>query len=108
MARRTKKVGITGKFGPRYGVTVRKRIRDVRKHRQKAQKCPECQHSAVRRESTGIWKCRHCGLVFAAAAYSTRIREFKKDQATMLEYEEIAIEKQPETMDERPTAPKMM
>ncbi|MCK4757502.1 MAG: 50S ribosomal protein L37ae, partial [Thermoplasmata archaeon] len=78
MARRTKKVGITGKFGPRYGVTVRKRIKDVSRHRQKAQKCPECQHSAVRRESTGIWKCRHCGLVFAAAAYSTRIREFKK------------------------------
>ena len=90
MARRTKKVGITGKFGPRYGVTVRKKIKEVSKARQSPQKCPECQHSAVKRESSGIWICNHCGLKFAASAYSIKTREFKKEQATMLEYKELS------------------
>ncbi len=90
MARRTKKVGITGKFGPRYGVTVRKKIKEASKARQSPQKCPECQYSAVKRESSGIWICSHCGLKFAASAYSIKTREFKKEQATMLEYEELS------------------
>ena len=80
MARRTKKVGITGKFGPRYGVTVRKKIKEASKAAQTPQKCPECQYMAVKRESSGIWLCRHCGLKFAASAYSIRTREFKKEQ----------------------------
>lgn len=81
MARGTKKVGIAGKYGPRYGVTIRKRIKEVSKHRQKPSRCPECMHVAVKRESSGIWKCRHCQLVFAAGAYSTRMRSFKKDES---------------------------
>ena len=92
MARRTKKVGITGKFGPRYGVTVRKKIKEASKPRQAPQKCPECQYMAVKRESSGIWLCRHCGLKFAASAYSIRTREFKKEQAKVLEYVELTDE----------------
>lgn len=84
MARGTKKVGIAGKFGPRYGVTIRKRIIEVSRARQKRQQCPECQHYAVKRESSGIWKCRHCKLVFAAAAYSTRLRSYKKEVSTSM------------------------
>ena len=84
MARGTKKVGIAGKFGPRYGVTIRKRIRDASRHRQSPQQCPECQHFSVKRESTGIWVCRHCNLKFAAAAYSTRTRSFKKDESVSI------------------------
>ena len=92
MARRTKKVGITGKFGPRYGVTVRKKIKEASKPRQAPQKCPECQYMAVKRESSGIWLCRHCGLKFAASAYSIKTREFKKEQAKVLEYEALTEE----------------
>ncbi len=92
MARRTKKVGITGKFGPRYGVTVRKKIKEASKAAQTPQKCPECQYMAVKRESSGIWVCRHCDLKFAASAYSIRTREFKKEQTKVLEYEELTEE----------------
>ena len=92
MARRTKKVGITGKFGPRYGVTVRKKIKEASKPRQAPQKCPECQYMAVKRESSGIWLCRHCDLKFAASAYSIKTREFKKEQAKVLEYEALTEE----------------
>ncbi len=110
MARGTKKVGIAGKFGPRYGVTIRKRIRDASRARQSPQQCPECQHHAVKRESTGIWVCKHCNLKFAAAAYSTRTRSFKKDESVSIsdrayragEDEIAAMENasEPDTIDE--------
>ena len=81
MAKGTKKVGITGRYGPRYGVKVRKQIRDISRHRARAQRCPECQHDAVKRISSGIWYCNHCKLKFAAAAYSTRMRSFRREEA---------------------------
>ncbi|MFQ5909750.1 MAG: 50S ribosomal protein L37ae [Thermoplasmata archaeon] len=69
MARKTKKAGISGKFGPRYGVTIRKRIRDVEQEKVKRHLCPSCNHKAVKRVGTGIWKCRKCGTTFAGGAY---------------------------------------
>ena len=70
MARKTKKVGIAGKFGPRYGVKLRKRIQDIEQEKVKKHTCPRCQHKSVKRVSTGIWKCRRCDLTFASGAYS--------------------------------------
>lgn len=81
MARGTKKAGITGKYGPRYGVKIRKQIKSVSRHMAKPQRCPECQAESVKRVSSGIWACKHCGLKFAAAAYSTRTRSYKREEA---------------------------
>ncbi len=78
MAKGTKKVGITGKYGPRYGVKIRKQIKEASRHRIRPQRCPECQHDAVKRVSSGIWLCNHCDLKFAAAAYSTRTRSYRR------------------------------
>ncbi len=83
MAKGTKKVGITGRYGPRYGVKIRKQIKEISRHRLKAQRCPECQHDAVKRVASGIWKCNHCKLKFAAAAYSIRTRSYKRDEAKL-------------------------
>jgi large subunit ribosomal protein L37Ae len=69
MARKTKKTGISGKFGARYGVTIRKRIRDVEREKVKRHECPSCNHKAVKRVDTGIWRCRKCGTTFAGGAY---------------------------------------
>ncbi len=70
MPRKTKKVGIAGKFGPRYGVKVRKQIQAIESEKAKRHTCPRCQHKSVKRVGTGIWKCRHCDLTFASGAYS--------------------------------------
>lgn len=69
MGRGTKKVGPAGRLAARYGVRVRKRIRDVEVEKRKRQLCPRCQHRAVSRTSTGIWKCRHCAATYASGAY---------------------------------------
>jgi len=72
MSKRTAKVGSAGKFGPRYGVRVRKRVRDIGRVKTGPHECPNCHHKNVKRVSTGIWQCRHCDTKFAASAYNPR------------------------------------
>ena len=84
MARRTKKVGTSGRFGPRYGIRVRKRIASIEAEKNKKHSCPDCSYKSVKRRDTGIWECRHCGLVFAGGAYTPSIPDFdayKKSEA---------------------------
>ena len=69
MSRRTKKVGSVGRFGPRYGVRIRRRILEVEIEQRKRHQCPRCLAYSVKRRSTGVWACRRCGLVFAGGAY---------------------------------------
>ena len=70
MARRTKKVGSVGRFGPRYGVKIRRRILEVERLQRVRHTCPRCKAVAVRRKSSGVWRCRRCGLTFAGGAYT--------------------------------------
>ena len=84
MGRRTKKVGSAGRFGSRYGVSLRNRFAAVEKRRKASYECPQCAHQAVKRKAAGIWRCRHCDLVFAGGAYvpkTTRARQKRSMQA---------------------------
>ncbi len=67
---RTKKVGLTGRFGPRYGTKVRKLVLEVERKLRQRYRCPSCGAVKVKRVSTSIWQCRRCGAKFAGAAYS--------------------------------------
>ncbi len=68
-----KKAGSTGKFGPRYGVKVKDTIKEIDKAKQKEYECPRCNHVRVERESSGIWECQRCGLIFAGGAYNPEL-----------------------------------
>ena len=65
---RTKKVGIAGKYGARYGLRVRKRNIVIGKYR-KENLCPNCLKPSLKRLSSGIWECGKCGLKFAGKAH---------------------------------------
>jgi large subunit ribosomal protein L37Ae len=69
MARRTKKVGAAGTLGPRYGVKIRRRIKEILEEKSRWHVCPRCKHPSVRRVSSGIWRCRRCDYTFAGGAY---------------------------------------
>jgi len=69
---RTRKVGATGKFGARYGMKARKRYAAIDREMRRTHECPSCRMVGVRRVSTGIWRCRKCGAVFAGGAYLPR------------------------------------
>jgi len=69
VARRTRKAGIVGRFGPRYGVRIRRRVQEIEEGLKARHTCPRCAAGSVHRKSTGVWACRRCGYVFAGGAY---------------------------------------
>ncbi|HLC86373.1 MAG TPA: 50S ribosomal protein L37ae [Candidatus Nanoarchaeia archaeon] len=70
MASGTKKVGLTGRFGVRYGLTVRQRFLDVEKRQKIKNECPSCHKAAVKRLAKGIWSCMKCSHTFAGKAFA--------------------------------------
>ncbi|WOX58608.1 50S ribosomal protein L37ae [Methanoculleus receptaculi] len=62
-------VGSSGRYGPRYGRFIRKRVNQIEHISRAAHVCPRCDLEAVRRVGTGIWECRKCGFKFAGGSY---------------------------------------
>lgn len=90
MAKKSRKVGSSGRYGPRYGVRVRRRIAAIERRQKKDHACPECGAEKVRRTDTGIWACRRCGHTFAGGAYvpetkMMRIEELEEAPGEVLE-----------------------
>jgi large subunit ribosomal protein L37Ae len=67
---RTKKVGSTGRFGTRYGATVRKRVRKIDNILKTRHLCPSCGSKKVNRVSIGIWECSFCGFRFTGGSWA--------------------------------------
>jgi large subunit ribosomal protein L37Ae len=67
---RTKKVGSTGRFGTRYGATIRKRIKKVEDVMKAKHICPSCDSPKVKRVSIGIWQCNFCGFKFTGGSWA--------------------------------------
>jgi len=85
MTKRTEKVGISGKYGSRYGVKLRKRMKEVEELKVKKHTCPNCRHSSVKRVSTAIWRCSKCKLVFAGGAYRPIVKTSYKRKGVELD-----------------------
>ena len=69
MENRTKKVGITGKYGTRYGQKLRKQVKAIEILQRTKSICPFCGKKSIKREAAGIWKCRGCRRAIAGGAW---------------------------------------
>ncbi|KAL4029458.1 hypothetical protein IC575_007670 [Cucumis melo] len=80
MTKRTKKAGIVGKYGTRYGACLRKQIKKMEVSQHSKYFCEFCGKAsscllflaqyAVKRKAVGIWGCKDCGKVKAGGAYT--------------------------------------
>merc|ERR1712139_345501 len=93
MAKRTKKVGVVGKYGTRYGASLRKTVKKMEITQHAKYTCTFCGKDNMKRQAVGIWKCgtKNCSITVAGGAwnYSTtaaasvrsairRLREMKE------------------------------
>lgn len=68
--KRTKKVGITGKYGTRYGASIRKQIKKMEIGQHSVYTCVFCGKDAMKRTNVGIWNCSACHKKTAGGAYA--------------------------------------
>jgi large subunit ribosomal protein L37Ae len=66
----TKKVGSTGRFGPRYGRGVKVVVEKIERKQKMTYVCPSCKNKTMKRISAGIWQCKKCKAKFAGGAYT--------------------------------------
>jgi large subunit ribosomal protein L37Ae len=69
MENRTAKVGITGKYGTRYGQKLRKQVKAIEILQRVKSICPFCGKTSIKRAAVGIWKCRACRRSIAGGAF---------------------------------------
>ncbi|KAJ3385053.1 60S ribosomal protein L43 [Entophlyctis sp. JEL0112] len=69
-AKRTKKVGVTGKYGTRYGASLRKQVKKFEITQHAKYTCTFCGKDAVKRTAVGIWSCKGCKKTLAGGAWT--------------------------------------
>lgn len=95
MERRTVKVGITGKYGTRYGAKLRKQVKAIEILQRTKYTCPFCGKSSIRRFAVGIWRCRACRRNIAGGAweFSTIAAQTAKTTINRLKKEVTDVKK---------------
>ncbi|MFC2174611.1 50S ribosomal protein L37ae [archaeon] len=68
-SKKTKKVGVAGRFGSRYGRKIRENVRKVEVKSKAKHDCPQCGKLSLKRVSNGIWQCTKCKTKLAGGAY---------------------------------------
>merc|ERR1712044_109115 len=72
MAKRTKKVGVVGKYGTRYGASLRKTVKKMEISQHAKYLCTFCGKENMKRSAVGIWKCnvKSCRVIVAGGAWT--------------------------------------
>lgn len=102
MERRTVKVGITGKFGTRYGAKLRKQVKAIEILQKTKYVCPFCGKNSIRRQAVGIWRCKACRRCIAGGAweFSTSAAQTAKTTINRLKKEVVEVKKTTEDEEE--------
>jgi len=92
MAKRTKKVGICGKYGTRYGATLRKDVKKIEISQHATYVSPFCGKNSVKRSAVGIWLCKRTNKKIAGGAYTLATMTAVSAKATIMRLKRIRDE----------------
>ncbi|KAJ5506755.1 Ribosomal protein L37ae [Penicillium expansum] len=101
MTKRTKKVGITGKYGTRYDIRpirayttirclLRKQVKKMEVTQHARYVCTFCGKNTVKRKAVGIWECKGCDKTVAGGAYTVSTPAAAATRSTIRRLREIA------------------
>jgi len=66
-----KVTGISGRFGARYGMSLRRKWKEIMEKRYADHVCPYCKTAGkVVRIAAGVWYCKKCKTKWAGLAYT--------------------------------------
>jgi large subunit ribosomal protein L37Ae len=65
-------VGVVGKYGTRYGSSLRKQVKKIEVTQHGKYTCQFCGKDAVRRQAVGIWNCGSCRKTISGGAWVVR------------------------------------
>jgi ribosomal protein eL43 len=85
MGKRTRKVGVVGKYGTRYGSSLRKQVKKMEIAQHARYTCPFCFKNSVKRTAVGIWRCSNktCLKVIAGGAWSVNTQAAASVRSTI-------------------------
>ncbi|CAG8577525.1 9592_t:CDS:10 [Paraglomus occultum] len=89
-AKRTKKVGVVGKYGTRYGASLRKQIKKMEITQHQKYTCTFCGKDTVKRKAVGIWECKACRKVLAGGAWTVSTTAAATVRSTIRRLRELA------------------
>ncbi|XP_032343245.1 60S ribosomal protein L37a-like [Camelus ferus] len=70
LAKRTKKVGIIGKYGTHYGASLWKMVKKIEISQHAKYTCSFCGKTKMKRRAMGIWHCGSCMKMVAGGAWT--------------------------------------
>jgi len=83
-------VGITGKYGTRYGASLRKQVKKMEVTQHARYVCTFCGKNTVKRKAVGIWDCKGCNKTVAGGAYTVSTPAAAATRSTIRRLREIA------------------
>eukprot|EP00657_Telonema_sp_P-1_P002724 TRINITY_DN1631_c0_g1_i15.p1 TRINITY_DN1631_c0_g1~~TRINITY_DN1631_c0_g1_i15.p1 ORF type:complete len:111 (-),score=38.89 TRINITY_DN1631_c0_g1_i15:223-555(-) len=89
MGKRTKKAGICGKYGTRYGASLRKVVKKMEISQHSKYQCSFCGKDSVKRTCVGIWSCKSCKKTVAGGAYMLNTPTVTAARATIRRLREM-------------------
>ncbi|KAL5492530.1 RPL43 [Sanghuangporus weigelae] len=89
MTKRTRKVGVTGKYGTRYGASLRKQVKKMEITQHARYTCTFCGKDSVKRTAVGIWGCRACKKIIAGGAWTVSTTAAATVRSTIRRLREI-------------------
>ncbi|KAJ8908749.1 hypothetical protein NDN08_005454 [Rhodosorus marinus] len=92
MGKRTKKVGVVGKYGTRFGASLRKQIKKMEVTQHAKYTCGFCGKDSVKRKAVGIWDCsaKNCGKIVAGGAWSVNTQAAYTVRSTIRRLREVS------------------
>ncbi|KAI0725340.1 60S ribosomal protein L37 [Fomitopsis betulina] len=82
-------VGVTGKYGTRYGASLRKQVKKMEITQHARYTCTFCGKDSVKRQAVGIWKCGSCKKVIAGGAWTVSTTAAATVRSTVRRLREI-------------------